>query len=133
MFRHREGCVFGGGAYRIELEGSMPRYCQSESELRVAMKMLGESRVLRVCRDGYCLDYVPEGDANTPDVVDAEHWLGLTQAEGMRVLGLSSETEYARAYRMVEAAVVRRENREGQTGVHASIVIKRPGAHVADA
>jgi hypothetical protein len=54
-------------------------------------------------------------------------------AEGMRELGITSEAEYHRAYRDVEAAVSRRNDREAQTGVHASLVIKRRGVRIANA
>ena len=134
--QHRSDCAFGSGFFRVELLDSTPRYCQNEAEVQWVLRLLPRRAVSRIARDGYCLD--PEdhpalmGDASTPDVVDAEWWLGLTQAEGMRELGLHTEADYARAYRMVEAAVARRENRAGQTGVHASIVIKRPGAGVTD-
>jgi hypothetical protein len=73
-----------------------------------------------------------EGDARTPDVVDAERWLGQSVQDGMRELGLTSEAQYRRAYRDIEAVVSKRNNREGQTGVHASIVVKRRGANVTD-
>ena len=130
--RHKDGCQFGSGFYRIELEGSMPRYCQDEHEVEWALRLLKRSPVTRVARDGYCLDGLI-GDANTPDVVDAEWWLGLDRAEAMQELGLHSEQDYARAYRAIEAAVGRRNDRASQTGVRASIVIKRPGAAVTDA
>jgi hypothetical protein len=74
-----------------------------------------------------------DGDARTPDVVDAERWLGQSMVEGMRELGLTSEAQYRRAYRDIEAAVSTRNDREAQTGVHASIVIKRRGVQIADA
>jgi hypothetical protein len=51
----------------------------------------------------------------------------------MREVGLTDERDYARVYRQVEAAVVRRNNRESQGGVRASIVIKRRGRRVVDA
>jgi hypothetical protein len=110
----------------------MPRYCQTEAEVELALHMLGRATVQRVARDGYCLDE-PIGDANTPDVVDAEWWLGLDRAEAMHELGLASEADYARAYRAVEAAVARRNDRASQTGVRATIVIKRKGVQVAEA
>jgi hypothetical protein len=65
-------------------------------------------------------------------VVDGEWWLGLPREDGMRELGLTKDADYARAYKAIEAAVGRRNNREAQGGVHASIVIKRPGARVTD-
>lgn len=72
-------------------------------------------------------------DERTPDVIDGARFLGLSRADGMRELGISSEQAYARVYRDVEGAVARRNDRESQTGVHASIVIKRRGARVVDA
>lgn len=128
---HRAGCVFGSGFYRIVVEGAPPRYCQSEAEVRYCMSLLGSS-VRHVQRDGYCLDEdeYPEqrNDALTPDVVDAEQWLAMPQPEAMETLGLSTEREYARVYRMVENAVYARSNREAQgRGVRVPIVIKKKG------
>jgi hypothetical protein len=89
-------------------------------------------RELHVERDGLCLDGDHIGDARTPDVVDAEFWLGLPVREGMAELGLTSEAEYRRAYKQIEAAVYRRDNRASQTGIRASMVIKKRGAKVTD-
>jgi hypothetical protein len=72
-------------------------------------------------------------DERTPDVVDGARFLGLSQKDGMRELGLTSDKDYARAYRDIEAAVVARDNRESQGGVHAPVVVKRAGKHVVDA
>jgi hypothetical protein len=72
-------------------------------------------------------------DERTPDVIDGARFLGLSQKDGMRELGITSDQAYARAYRDVEAAVVARDNRESQGGVHAPIVVKRAGARVVDA
>lgn len=72
-------------------------------------------------------------DERTPDVIDGARFLGLSQREGMRELGITSEASYARAYKDVEAAVSARDNRESQGGVRAPIVIKRAGRPVADA
>lgn len=130
---HRADCVFGPGFYRISLEGGGQRFCDTEAELRIVLAMLSSSTVERIDRDGHCLDGDRSGDANTPDVVDAERWLGLPKEKAMAEVGLRSEQDYARVYRMVYAAVVRRDNRESQTGVHASIVIKKRGAQVSDA
>jgi hypothetical protein len=133
---HRVGCVFGPGFFRVVVTGSQPRYCQSQAEVRYAMAMIGRG-VEHIVRDGYCLDPqdYPEdgrGDANTPDVVDAEQWLALPQREGMAALGITSEADYRRAYRMVEEAVVARSNREKQVGVHVPIVIKKRGRPLID-
>jgi hypothetical protein len=72
-------------------------------------------------------------DERTPDVIDGARFLGLSRAEGMRELGITSEQGYVRAYRDIEAAVVARDNRESQGGVHAPIVVKRSGVKVVDA
>lgn len=134
---HRFDCRFGPGLYRITFRGpigSEVRYCQTQLEVEQAHRLLvGIARDLHVERDGHCLDGPYGGDANTPDVVDAEAWLALPREDGMRELGIADEVEYARAYRAVEAAVVRRNNRESQSGVHASIVVKRAGRRVIDA
>lgn len=135
---HRPGCTFGppGVFWRINypsLSGPQVRHCRDWTEVQRVLALLecGAQGPIRVERDA-CLDPLERSDANTPDVVDAEHWLGLPIADGMRELGLKNEADYARVYRQVEAAVTRRSNRESQTGVHVPIVIKRPGAPVAD-
>jgi hypothetical protein len=130
---HRADCRFGSGFFRLSY-GAGLRYCQTWDEVQTACRLLeGVVRDIRIERDGYCLDGdVLIGDANTPDVVDGEWWLGLTVADGMRELGLTSEADYARAYRAIEAACGRRDNRASQGGVRASIVIKRPGAKVTN-
>ena len=71
-------------------------------------------------------------DERTPDVIDGARFLGMDQKDGMRELGITSERDYARAYRDVEAAVNARDNRESQGGVRAPIVIKRAGREVRD-
>ena len=130
---HREGCVFGSGFYRITLKGGGTRYCQAQEEVEYVHSLLGRDQVIRVERDGHCLDGDRVGDANTPDVVDGETWLGWPRERAMQEVGLTSEADYARVYRQIEAAVYRRNNRESQGGVHASIVIKRRGKRVVDA
>lgn len=64
------------------------------------------------------------GDALTPDVVDAEWWLGLPQAQGMQELGVD-ETSYRRIHRELTDAVYTRDNRLKQGGIRVPIVIKR--------
>lgn len=131
---HRPDCAFGTGFYRIVLKNSRaPRYCETERELRQVLQMIGSEYVEVVERDGHCLDGDRSGDANTPDVIDAEQWLGWPQERAMREAGLKSEADYARVYREVERAVSRRNDRESQLGVHASIVIKRKGRPLIDA
>jgi hypothetical protein len=66
-------------------------------------------------------------------VVDGEEWLGWPRERAMQEVGLTDERDYARVYRQIEAAVYRRNNREAQGGVHASIIIKRKGRRVVDA
>ena len=128
---HRPECVFGSGFYRLYLEGGGVRYCMTDIEVQAAQHLLG-ALLERVERDGYCLDGDRQGDANTPDVVDAEAWLGLPRADAMALVGLEREADYARVYDEVEAAVGRRNNRESQTGVHASIVLKKRGRAVRE-
>ncbi len=137
---HQAGCVFGpqGMFFRLNFvtqSGPQQRYFQTLEDVQRAIPLLASIAYgpFHVQRDA-CLDGpLDQGDANTPDVVDAEQWLAMPRREGMAALGLTDERAYARAYDMVEAAVYRRANRESQTGVHASIVIKKKGARVIDA
>lgn len=129
---HRSDCTFGTGFYRISLRGGGTRYCQNKEEVEYVYSLLSRDQVVRVERDGHCLDGDREGDANTPDVVDAEAWLALPMREAMRRVGLTSERDYARVYNDIEAAVSRRNNRESQGGVHASIVLKKRGRPLID-
>jgi hypothetical protein len=130
---HRADCVFGSGFYRISLKGGGTRFCQSQEEVEYVHSLLGRDQVLRVERDGHCLDGDRHGDARTPDVVDAEEWLAMPREQAMAEVGLTEERDYMRVYNQVEAAVYRRNNRESQGGVRASIVIKRRGRRVVDA
>jgi hypothetical protein len=129
---HRADCVFGTGFYRVYLASGDPRYCQSEAEVRQLIGLVGDYNVRMVERDGHCLDGDRNGDANTPDVVDAERWLGLPQREAMDEVGLTTERDYARVYRQVEAAVSRRNDRASQGGIRAPIVIKKRGRPLID-
>jgi hypothetical protein len=130
---HRADCAFGPGFYRVSLVGSQPRYCQNQDEVGFVASLVGRNQITRVERDGHCLDGDRHGDANTPDVVDAEHWLSMPREEAMREVGLSSEADYSRVYKQVEEAVSRRNDRQSQVGVRASIVLKRSGRRVVDA
>lgn len=130
---HRADCAFGPGFFRVSLRGTTPRYCQDEDEVQRVVQLVGKSAITRVERDGHCLDGERQGDAGTPDVVDGEQWLALPQAEAMEAVGLTDEAAYRRVYKQIEAAVYRRDNRQSQTGVRASIVLKRRGAKVVDA
>jgi hypothetical protein len=127
---HRADCRFGPGFFRLTLRDGGIRYCMATEEVEQVHSLLSAEQVARVERDAYCLDGDRHGDANTPDVVDAEQWLGWPRERAMHEVGLTSERDYARVYEQVEAAVNRRNNRESQGGVRASIVIKRRGARV---
>ena len=129
---HRDQCTFGPGFFRITLVDGGMRYCQSTEEVEFVHHLLGSAQVIRTERDGYCLDGVRVGDANTPDVVDAEIWLALDKRDAMALIGLKDEADYARVYAQVEQAVYRRDNREKQGGVHVPIVIKKRGRAVSD-
>lgn len=131
---HRADCRFGSGFFRLTYGEHNVRFAQTWDEVQTACRLLnGVVRDIRIERDGHCLDGDPLiGDANTPDVVDGEWWLGLPRADAMRELGLTKDADYARAYRAIEAACGRRDNRASQGGVRASIVIKRPGAKVTN-
>lgn len=129
---HRAECVFGPGFYRIVFNDGGYRYVHSESEIREVKALLPTDTIRYIQRDGYCLDGDRSGDANTPDVVDGEQWLNMPQTEAMELVGLDTEADYARVYRQIEEAVGRRNDRESQTGVRASIVIKKRGAPVQD-
>jgi hypothetical protein len=129
---HRADCRFGPGFYRISLIDQGVRYCQNQEQVEHAIALLSRQQIVRVERDGYCLDGDRQGDANTPDVVDGETWLGWPRDKAMREVGLTDEADYARVYKQVEAAVSRRNNRESQGGERASIVIKRRGRSVID-
>jgi hypothetical protein len=129
---HRSDCAFGQGFFRLTFGDHEVRYCQTWDAVLTATRLLeGVVPEIRVERDGHCLDGDPMlGDANTPDVVDGDWWLGLSVEDGMRELGLTSEADYRRVYRTIEATVYRRDNRASQGGIRASVVIKRPGAKV---
>ena len=93
---HRADCRFGPGFFRVSLRGTTPRYCQSPDEVQFLVSMVGKAAIVRVERDGHCLDGDRQGDANTPDVVDAETWLTLPKREAMELVGLEREVDYQR-------------------------------------
>jgi hypothetical protein len=129
---HRRDCRFGSGFYRIVLRDGTRRYCQSEGEVEWVSRLLPHESIVRIQRDGHCLDGEYGGDAHTPDVVDGAAWLALPRTDGMRELGLTSEADYIRTYRAVEDAIIERDRAEAHGGVHASVVIKRRGVRVRD-
>jgi len=123
---HRDGCIFGPGFFRITLRDGGRRYCQSEGEVEFVRHLLPDGAVVRVQRDGYCLDGYNGG---TPDVVDAETFLGMSREDAIRELGFETEGDYARAYRAVEAAVLERDRLQ-HGGTPPSIVIKKHGRKI---
>lgn len=72
-------------------------------------------------------------DETTPDVIDGRRFLEMPRQDAMREAGIKSEADYSRAYKDIESMVSARDNREGQSGVHASVVVKRAGRPVNDA
>ena len=129
---HRPDCIFGPGFFRLVLNEGGYRYVNSEAEIRAVQQFLPEHTIRYIQRDGYCLDGMRQGDANTPDVVDGETWLGLPRAEAMAQVGLTDEADYRKVYEQVESAVGRRNDRQSQTGVHVPIVIKKRGRPLID-
>ena len=85
--------------------------------------------MLKVQRDGYCLD---QDDLESPDVMDGERFLNLPMAEAMAELGLDDESEYVRAYRSIEEAVLARDRHVAAGHDRASVVIKKKGKTVLD-
>lgn len=130
---HREGCLFGPGFFRIQMRNGTRRFCRSEGEVELVHHLLPDDSILAVQRDGYCLDeHEAFSDGRTPDVIDGDRFLALPRDEAMRLAGITSDADYARAYRAIEEMVVARDNRASQTGVRASIVVKKAGARVID-
>lgn len=125
--RHQPGCTFGPGFFRVVYQddaGRQVRYFDEGAAADSFASFL--SGAIRVQRDA-CLDQ-PEphqSDALTPDVVDAEAWLGLPRAQAMAELGIRTEADYHKAASAIEAAVYARDNRATQGGVRAPIVIRR--------
>ena len=125
---HQLGCTFGDGFYKVVYEDELGqrrvRFFNTQADSDLLMKILPGSTGARAYRDA-CLDAARTIDAGTPDVVDAEWWLGLPKAQAMEELGLRDEAEYARVQRSVEDAVYARSNRQSQGGVRVPIVIRR--------
>ena len=127
---HRQGCTFGPGLYRIVLSDGGRRFCQTETEVAAVRRLLPAGAMLKVQRDGYCLD---QEDLESPDVIDGERFLNLPQAQAMAELGIDSEADYVRAYRAIEEAVLARDRNVAEGRDYASVVIKRKGKPVLDA
>ena len=136
---HQPDCSFGpiGAFWRIHFRTSsqyeQTRYCANADDVQRAIALLEPVArgAIHVERDA-CLDGQTAGDARTPDVVDAEQWLGMPKHDAMAVVGITSEAEYRQAYDQIEQAVYRRDNRASQGGTRASIVIKKRGAKVTN-
>jgi hypothetical protein len=126
---HRYGCTFGPGLYRIVLVDGGRRFAQNEQEVDAVRRLLPPGAMLKVQRDGYCLD---QDDLESPDVMDGQRFLDLPRAEAMRELGITSEDDYTRAYRAIEEAVLARDRKVAEGGDFASVVIKRKGVRVLD-
>jgi hypothetical protein len=127
---HRYGCTFGPGLYRIVLVDGGRRFVQSEAQVEAVRRLLPPGSMLKVQRDGYCLD---QDDLESPDIIDGERFLNLPREQAMAELGVDSEADYTRAYRAVEEAVLARD-RAVAAGARdrPSIVIKRKGRRVLD-
>ena len=130
MNAHRHGCTFGSGYFRIVLSDGSRRFVDNEAQVEAVRRLLPAGAMLKVQRDGYCLD---QDDLESPDVVDGERFLSMPQDDAMRALGVDSEADYARAYRAVEEAVLARD-RAIASGARdrPSIVVKRKGKQVLD-
>ena len=123
---HRHGCTFGPGLYRVVLSDGGRRFCQNELEVAAVRRLLPAGAMLKVQRDGYCLD---QDDLESPHVIDGKRFLAMEPAQAMHELGDVTEAEYMRAYRAIEDAVLANDRAGGQ----ASIVIKKKGHVVLDA
>lgn len=126
--RHRPGCTFGRGFYRVQYWAGGQRRQREFDEFEAAqsfaslLPFTGTVVQTDACADDPIDD---RGDAMTPDVVDADQWLAMPRSEAMAELGLTTEDEYQRVARAIEAATYTRDNREAQGGIRVPIVIRR--------
>jgi hypothetical protein len=60
--------------------------------------------------------------------MDGETFLAMPREDAMRELGVESESEYARAYRAIEDAVLARDRLHHGGSERPSIVVKKRGA-----
>jgi hypothetical protein len=126
---HRNGCTFGPGFYRIMLTDGGRRFVQSEGEVEAVRRLLPSGAMLKVQRDGYCLD---QDDLESPDLMDGQRFLDLPREQAMTELGISTENDYVRAYRAIEEAILARDRNVAEGRDYASVVIKRKGTRVLD-
>src|SRR5262252_10229108 len=101
MSAHRHGCTFGPGYFRIVLGDGGRRFVDTEQQVEAVRRLLPSGAMLKVQRDGYCLD---QDDLESPDVIDAERFLHMPRNDAQAALGGITEQEYQRAYRAVEDA-----------------------------
>lgn len=128
---HRPGCTFGPGLYRILLSDGGRRFVETETQVEAVRRLLPAGAMLRVQRDGYCLD-PPDADEATRGVIDGERFLNMPREQAMTELGISNEGDYARAYRAIEEAVLARDRAVAEGRDRASVVIKKHGQAVTD-
>jgi len=127
---HRRGCTFGPGLYRIVLADGGRRFVDTEQQVEAVRRLLPSGAMLKVQRDGYCLD---QDDLESPDVIDAERFLHMPREQAMAELGLTREADYTRAYRQLEDAVLAADHAVAAGGDRPSIVIKKRVVRVHDA
>jgi len=129
--KHRPGCIFGSGFYRLEMQSGYRRFYQTQAELEHGVALLHGLPIRRVVRDGYCLDELPS--EASPDVIDGDTFLNMPQRDAQEALGGVSEQEYIRAYRAVEDVVLARDRAVAAGSAdRPSIVIKKKGKRVLD-
>ena len=130
MTTHRHGCTFGPGYFRIVLSDGGRRFVETELQVEAVRRLLPAGSMLKVQRDGYCLD---QDDLESPHIIDGERFLNMPQKDAMRELGVTDEADYSRAYRAVEEAVLARDRAiAAGASDRPSIVIKRKGKEVLD-
>jgi len=126
MTEHRRGCTFGPGYYRVVLSDGGRRFCQNEDQVEAVRRLLPRGAMLKVQRDGYCLD---QDDLNSPDVIDGERFLNMSREQAMAELGIETEADYARAYHALEEAVLAADRAAADGRERPSIVIAKRGVH----
>jgi len=130
---HRAGCTFGPGHFRIVLADGGRRFVESETQVEAVRRLLPPGAMVKVQRDGYCLDAL-EPDETGRGVIDGEVFLNMPQKDAQQALGGISAEEYQQAYRAIEDAVLARDRAIAAGAAdRPSIVIKKKGQRVLDA
>lgn len=127
MAQHRPDCLFGPGFFRVAYYSEGQRrqaFYENQAQAEAFARLIATGPNVTIQRDA-CLDVQEASDALTPDVVDADEWLGLPAAEAMAELGLTSYAEYGRVFDSVEEMVMARDNRLSQGGIRVPVIIKR--------